>query len=895
MHYYGYLDDEYIHNKSITGLKIYALQLVKEHEPKYEEALIKSMMNILCMIYNKLIQDENSYLTTFFEEEIDYFDLNINWIQYLIKVNQYIFDEVFDFITHKDISCDYINHINVLTKSDNINLFKILSQFIHNESNNEYVDDISFLTLNKSFEKIKNYKQIGITRICDEAADTIVSSKESIIELQHTENAIKFVSYLIRQYLTFFSHLTKEYVCKNDFEYIEKHLTSIFEERNLFINISHFIELLMVLHSITNNNLSSLFAYCIAALKSKQFDESLSYILQETLSGNESPLILKQSTMDLFTQSLQILKDIFKQKNTESLETQFQAKQEQLKPTLVKVKVIGDCVRFRVVCHLFIAKSHTIVFSTNESDIINNNNLEQREFENDTYYNIKCLQEQTEYYFQVKSLFTRADSFTIDSNIIKIETGQVLIPTISTLKPYYNTTKLELSFSTNHIPIICNATEYKEILTNKSSDVIIKTDDEKYEIKEQIEYQEFASNLLLIKNLKPNTQYAFRVRTKFDQKDWFKYSNYETFTTSNDKNYLRVIHFAKFTNLKKSSRKCEIYDFDNTDGFDCAEIGCPGKHALSAPGMNELIRRQIQKYDETVSISCDSCHSQPKLDWTTCAQIADLTEKENAHWSQIMYGRKRKLRKTQLRMKKREREMRQREMEMKITKEPFSVAIRGSNGKHCMVHDLKSTQTLRYLKQKYCDFYGGNRIDLSFIHRGNLLHDDSKTLADYNISNNSVLAVIFRTCGGCFVNGTNVLLSNMEKIKIEDINIGDNVLTYSLNEKKIVPSRVNSVLKFEVNELVTITFENAVSVVCTPSHPFYVANKDSWCSVNNVKYGKLYIGDHVMNHKSHKFKITNIVYKYINDGCITVRTLSVEGNNHNYFANDILVHNKTMK
>eukprot|EP01084_Bolivina_argentea_P118974 211027_1 len=181
-----------------------------------------------------------------------------------------------------------------------------------------------------------------------------------------------------------------------------------------------------------------------------------------------------------------------------------------------------------------------------------------------------------------------------------------------------------------------NVNEYLDELKIKYT-----TDDEKYEIKEQIEYQEFNDNIILIKNLKPNIKYTLRVRTRFDEQDWFKYSNYKYFTTSDDKDYLRVIEFKKYNNLIKSSNKCYANWFDDTDEFDRAEIGCPGKHVLSSFGMYKTIKRQlIETNNKIVSVTCDICNTHPSLNWDTCTQIANMTEQENLKFSTIIKQRK---------------------------------------------------------------------------------------------------------------------------------------------------------------------------------------------------------------------------------------------------------------
>ena len=179
--------------------------------------------------------------------------------------------------------------------------------------------------------------------------------------------------------------------------------------------------------------------------------------------------------------------------------------------------------------------------------------------------------------------------------------------------------------------------------------------------------------------------------------------------------------------------------------------------------------------------------------------------------------------------------------------------------------------------------------------------------------------------GGCFVNGTEIVVSrnaqtcNVNNTAIEDLKCGDSVISYNLETKAFESSMINDIIaiKYNVNKLVTVKFDDGTSVICTPSHPFWCQNKNNYCSpdndYNNYKYkcekydtlfGKLSIGDTVFNAQSQYIKVSQIEWNNIIGGGVgdinnvdnfnvTVRTLSLSGGVHNFFANGILVHNKT--
>lgn len=84
----------------------------------------------------------------------------------------------------------------------------------------------------------------------------------------------------------------------------------------------------------------------------------------------------------------------------------------------------------------------------------------------------------------------------------------------------------------------------------------------------------------------------------------------------------------------------------------------------------------------------------------------------------------------------------------------------------------------------------------------------------------------------CFVDGTKITLANGEKKNIEDINIGDEVLTIDGSIQKI-----ENTIRYKVNkDLITINNE----VTSTNDHKFFVINKEDKDKVNEenlLKYG----------------------------------------------------------
>lgn len=149
----------------------------------------------------------------------------------------------------------------------------------------------------------------------------------------------------------------------------------------------------------------------------------------------------------------------------------------------------------------------------------------------------------------------------------------------------------------------------------------------------------------------------------------------------------------------------------------------------------------------------------------------------------------------------------------------------------------------------------------------------------------------------CFVAGTKITLADGSIKNIEDIKPGDMVSTFDLKSETIVNNEVNSVFSKKVNVTVEYTFENGEVLKCTLDHPIYVENK-GWSSYSSELSNLLYsletgvqnieVGDNVKLFNG----LTKLVeVKVVNEDTLVYNLQDIE-NNHNFFANNILVHNR---
>jgi len=152
---------------------------------------------------------------------------------------------------------------------------------------------------------------------------------------------------------------------------------------------------------------------------------------------------------------------------------------------------------------------------------------------------------------------------------------------------------------------------------------------------------------------------------------------------------------------------------------------------------------------------------------------------------------------------------------------------------------------------------------------------------------------------GCFAEGTLITMSDGSEKEIQDVKVGDMVLTYNFKTSKLEPKKVLQKINPIRNEIITIEFDNGVKNTNTTDHPYFVENK-KWSSfspeltfknydftVNQIEKGDSCF--YILNEKLVKVKIVS--FEVTNSSIKTYNLSDVEDNN-NFFANGILVHNK---
>lgn len=151
----------------------------------------------------------------------------------------------------------------------------------------------------------------------------------------------------------------------------------------------------------------------------------------------------------------------------------------------------------------------------------------------------------------------------------------------------------------------------------------------------------------------------------------------------------------------------------------------------------------------------------------------------------------------------------------------------------------------------------------------------------------------------CFIAGTKILMANDSRKNIEKVKIGDLVKSYNEKTGKLENKRVYKIDTPMHDDMIVIEFENGVKNTNTKDHPYYVKGK-GWCSYNpkltlkryKIKAKKLEKGDKVLYYNKDKLKKIKLLRIKEKNGEVQTYNLGGVKDNHNYFANGILVHNK---
>jgi hypothetical protein len=196
------------------------------------------------------------------------------------------------------------------------------------------------------------------------------------------------------------------------------------------------------------------------------------------------------------------------------------------------------------------------------------------------------------------------------------------------------------------------------------------------------------------------------------------------------------------------------------------------------------------------------------------------------------------------------------------------------------------------------NFYVSTDNNLTYIE---LDVEDTDT---YIISGSTAFNSVVSHNAPCFVAGTQILLENGLTKNIEDVVVGDYVASFDLKNNEAKVSKVLNTFSKTIDKIVEYKFSDGIILKATLDHPIYVINK-GWvnysgepeqCSsvsfegtkpVKKIEIEKIEIGDIVKLHNG-EVELVNI--NVIEESTIVYNLSEIE-TYHNYFANNVLVHN----
>jgi intein/homing endonuclease len=146
----------------------------------------------------------------------------------------------------------------------------------------------------------------------------------------------------------------------------------------------------------------------------------------------------------------------------------------------------------------------------------------------------------------------------------------------------------------------------------------------------------------------------------------------------------------------------------------------------------------------------------------------------------------------------------------------------------------------------------------------------------------------------CFVAGTLILMADGSEKSIESVAVGEEVLAWNENTKKVFPSKVVAALHHEerLETLFDIELEDGRKFTVNNTHPMYVVEDNDFKFTDDLA-GRLAKGESITFQDSNERPVKVASLRMRKEMC-KMYNLHVEGqgkNGHTYYANGILVHN----
>lgn len=135
----------------------------------------------------------------------------------------------------------------------------------------------------------------------------------------------------------------------------------------------------------------------------------------------------------------------------------------------------------------------------------------------------------------------------------------------------------------------------------------------------------------------------------------------------------------------------------------------------------------------------------------------------------------------------------------------------------------------------------------------------------------------------CFIAGTEITLFDGTIKNIEDVVVGDEVLSLNKETGEHSIGIVGELKEESVTSVIQIVFDDSTTIKTTSEHPFFIKEKE-W-----VNAGELYPDDICIKVSGEESPISEVIEL---EESHTVYNLLSVSDHSNFYANGILVHNK---
>jgi len=159
--------------------------------------------------------------------------------------------------------------------------------------------------------------------------------------------------------------------------------------------------------------------------------------------------------------------------------------------------------------------------------------------------------------------------------------------------------------------------------------------------------------------------------------------------------------------------------------------------------------------------------------------------------------------------------------------------------------------------------------------------DGSQTVSEAGLSDGDLITIFPESIAGCFVEYVKISLANGQKKQIQEVQIGDTLLSFDPHENNFTTANVVKIFRNQSDSYLAINDKLHI----TETHPVWANNE--W-----VKAGDLKLGNFLQDQFGNKVKINSI--KKISK-TVEIYNLYVSSIEHTFFAEEFLVHNMNLK